>query len=165
MANLADFEGKAVRQVGIEMPGAAGGLRDAMKVAPEQFLQGEEVWIAIKARVAKVRHEPIDKNELDGDQRRVHVLDVEAATFVDAEIVGKQIAEMQERIVRQREREQGVSRLPTDEELAQLKAEHDAGEHTMVVPGCGDCAVEENRREMEANEPTSIAGRKKKGAK
>ena len=97
---LDDFEGKAVRQVGIEMPGAAGGLRDAMKVAPEQFLQGEEVWIAINARVAKVRHEPIDSKELDGDQRRVHVLNVEGATFVDAQIVQAEISEMQERIAR-----------------------------------------------------------------
>lgn len=157
MAVLADFEGKAVRQVGIELPGAAGGLREAMKVAPESFLQGEEVWIAIKARVAKVRHEPIDGKELDGDQRRVHVLAIEGSAFVDAEVVETHIAAMSERITRAREREQGIGRLPTDDEAAELAKEHERGDHQMLIPGCFDCANEVAAEAAEAvDEPTPI---------
>ena len=42
---LEPFEGLEVLEVGIEMPGAAGGLRDPMRIDPQEFSQGERVFI------------------------------------------------------------------------------------------------------------------------
>lgn len=161
---LADFEGKAVRQAAVEMPGAAGGLREAMKMAPQEFHQGEKVFVAIEGTIGKVRFEPIDKTDPTGDQRRVHVIQVEGATFVDEEVVAGHIAKMQEAIARKKEQSEGISRLPTDDEIEALGEEHANGEHASgLVPGCPDCDAEAAAEAEEANEPIPIAGRKNGG--
>lgn len=158
---LSDFEGLPVRQAGVEMPGAAGGLRDAMKVAPQEFHKGEKVWIAIEGTISKIRFDPVEKDNPAGDQKRIHVIDVEGATFVDAEIVGEQIARMNERIQRQKEQDQGIARLPTDDEVEALAEEHAEGAHASgLVAGCPECDNEAAAEAEEANEPIPITGRK-----
>lgn len=157
---LTPFEGKDVRQSGVEMPGAAGGLKAAMKVDPQEFHQGDKVWIAIEGTIAKVRFEPIDKEDPGGDQRRVHVVAVEGATFVDEAVVGEQIRIMNERIERTKEREAGISRLPTDDEVEALADEHaDGGHASGLVPGCPECEDEAAAEAEEAGDPAPIAGR------
>lgn len=161
---LADFEGKAVRQAAVEMPGAAGGLRDAMKMAPQEFHQGDKVFVAIEGTIGKVRFEPIDRDDPAGDQRRVHVIVVEGATFVDESVVAGHIAKMQEAIARKKEQSEGISRLPTDDEVELLGEEHANGEHASgLVPGCPECDDEALKEAEEASDPIPIAGRKGKG--
>lgn len=83
MPNLTDFEGLPVIASAIEIPGAAGGLQPAMKIDPQEFHQGEEVFVAFRLVAAKIRHEPIVKDEPRGNQRRVHVFTVTDATIID----------------------------------------------------------------------------------
>lgn len=161
---LSDFEGKPVRQAGVEMPGAAGGLKAAMKVAPLEFHQGDKVFVAIEGTIGKVRFEPIDKEDPAGDQRRVHVIVVEGATFVDEDVVAGHIAKMQETIARKKEQSEGIARLPTDDEVEALGEEHANGEHASgLVPGCPECDDEALKEAEEASEPIPITGRGKGG--
>lgn len=147
-AHLSPFEGKQVLQVGIEIPGAAGGLRDAVKIEPQEFTHGERVFVAMECIVVKVRHEPIDKEEPDGAQRRVHVFGVEGATIVEESVVGSHIADQVERIRRAKEEASGILRLRTTDELDR---EHTRGEHTDLVPGCPECDAEADSVESESD--------------
>jgi len=162
MPELSDFEGLPVRQAGIEIPGAAGGLREAMKIDPQEFHKGDEVYVVLHCRTDKVRFDPIDRDDPTGDQRRVHVFGVEGATIVDAELVSEHIEAQREKIARARDREQGVGRLPTADELERLDAEHEAGVHRDLVPGCPHCAEEASAAAAEAGEPTPIGSRRGK---
>lgn len=138
---LNDFEGLPVRRSAIEIPGAAGGLREAMKIEPREFHKGEEVYVVLKTVAGKIRFDPITKAEPDGDQVRVHILDVEEASFIEADIVEPTLREQRERIRLAKEKAKGVMRLPTDEEL--LRA-HEAGEHSdEYVEDCVECEKEQ----------------------
>ncbi len=158
---LQDFEGKAVTEVGIEIPGAAGGLRDAMKIDPEQFRQGDQVFVVLHCDVTKIRFEPVDKEDPTGPQRRVHVFGVEGATMVDGDLVRTQLDEQAERILKAKEAERGISRLPYDDEgefgLAHARGEHQDG----LAEGCPVCDLERDAVAAEAEEPTPIKGRKR----
>lgn len=157
---LTPFEGQDVRRASIEIPNAAGGLRDAMKIDPQEFHQGEEIYIVLKCVVQKVRFEPIDKADPSGDQNRVHVFNAEEATFVDADLVAEHVAAQTERIARAKERAEGISRLPTDDEVERLADEHSDGDHASgLVPGCPECEDEAAAEAEEAGEPAPIAGR------
>jgi hypothetical protein len=161
---LSDFEGAPVEEAGIEIPGAAGGLRDAMKIAPQEFHKGEKVYVVLECRVGKVRFDPIDKDDLDGPQRRVHIFAVDGATMVDGDLVRSQLADQAERIRLAKESEAGIQRLPYDDEgehgLAHARGEHAGG----LVDGCPVCAAETDAEEAERNEPASIVGRRSRKA-
>jgi hypothetical protein len=157
---LTQFEGMDVRRASIEIPNAAGGLRDAMKIDPQEFHQGEEIYIVLKCVVQKVRFEPIDKADPSGDQNRVHVFNAEEATFADAELVADHVAAQTERIARAKEQAEGISRLPTDDEREALGEDHAEGKHAAgLVPGCPDCEEEAAAAAEEAGDPAPIAGR------
>lgn len=132
-SKLDDFEGRAVRQVGIEIPGVAGGLREAVKIDPQQFSQGEEGYIALHWTCAKVRFEPIDRDDPGGDQRRVHVFAVDEAAIIDGDLVAGHLAEQRERIALAKEQAAGIARLGNED---QLRADHREGLHD------GDAAVD-----------------------
>lgn len=164
MANtLAPFEGKDVLQVGIELPGAAGGLRESLRVDPQEFHQGDKVYVVHETTCAKVRFEPIDKADPSGPQRRVHVLGVTTATIVDADLVAQQLDAQRRRI----EDAKGLQRLPGSEaevRAFQLAQAHAAGEHAAeLVDGCEVCQAEKDAAAAEAPPaPTSIKGRRKR---
>lgn len=141
---LSDFENLPVRQAGVEIPGAAGGLREAMKIEPQEFHMGDEGTIALNYKVQKVRFEPIDKDDPEGDQRRVHVFAVTGAAFVDSASVQSDIDAQTERIRLAKEKAQGVARLPLDPpDENQLLADHEAGDHAEgLVAGCPSCDLE-----------------------
>lgn len=143
---LAPFEGSPVRQAGIEIPGAAGGLREAMKIDPQEFHKGERVFIVLECVVGKVRFDPIDKTAPDGDQRRVHVLDVEGATIVDESIV-------REHLDAQAERLEAAGRARTGARTfddVDLVEEHATGAHAEegYVDACPECAAERAERDQ-----------------
>ncbi len=139
-SHLTPFEGLPVVQVGIEIPGAAGGLREAVKIEPQEFTHGQTVHVALECVVSKVRHEPIDKDDPSGPQRRVHVFAVAGATIVEESVVGQQIADQRERIKRATEEASGILRLHTGDEL---EDGHRRGQHaTGLVSGCPECEAE-----------------------
>lgn len=155
-SGLTPFEGLAVRQVGIEIPGAAGGLRDAMKIEPAEFHKGETVYVVLQCVVGRVRFDPIDKDDPAGDQRRVHIFDVEGATMVDGDLVREHLDAQADRIARAKDRAAGVSRLPTPDEVERLQVEHEAGVHRDLVAGCPDCDTEAKAAADEAGDPAPI---------
>ncbi len=165
---LSDFEGLPVVEAGIEIPGAAGGLREAMKIDPSTFHKGEQVFVVLECRVGKVRIDPIDMDYLDGPQRRVHVFVVTNATMVDGNLVREQLTDQAEKIRLAREAAQGVTRLPyTDDEFVHAQA-HAAGEHASGLVGeCPVCQTEKAavEAEQEDDAPTPIAGRRKRTRK
>lgn len=130
MAELAEFEGLSVEEVGVEMPNAAGGLQEAMKFDPVEWHHGDEHYIVLRCQVKRVRFDPIDKDSFDGPQRRVHVLHVDQAAPIEAEQVQEQLTAYQDHIAKAKEkaerdeaahkrreeeaeeRERGVTKLP-----------------------------------------------------
>ena len=134
---LSPFCGQSVRQVGIEMPGAAGGLRDPMKIDPQEFDLGDEGHLLLHWRVGKVRFEPIDKDDPAGDLRRVHVFDVDEAAIVDGEEYVRVLAEQRARVALAKEKERGERRLGDD---FQLGRDHMDGKHEAAPKdGCPVC--------------------------
>lgn len=163
---LTPFEGNEVVQVGVELPGAAGGLRAALRVDPREFHQGDKVYVVHETTCTKVRFEPIDKSDPKGPQRRVHVLAVASATTVDADLVATQLDAQRERI----EAAKGIQRLPYDDE-GELGLAHARGEHAdAMAEGCPACDLERDRAlaEQAGDEPadppaaTPIRGRKRR---
>lgn len=100
--------------VGVEMPNAAGGLQEAMKFDPVEWHQGDEQFIVLRGAVRKIRHEPIDKELPDGDQRRVHILHVDEAFPIDASYVEDYVAEQRERIKKARDEAKGTLSFDLD---------------------------------------------------
>ena len=162
---LENFEGLPVVEAGIEIPGAAGGLREAMKIDPATFHKGEQVFVVLECRVGKVRFDPIDTDYLDGPQRRVHVFVVTGATMVDGDLVRTQLTDQAEKIRLAREAAQGVTRLPyTDDEFQLVLSHADGGHASGLVDNCPVCQTEAAAvaAEAEAEAPTPIAGRRKR---
>lgn len=168
-SKLSDFEGRAVRQVGIEIPSAAGGLRDSLRIDPQEFHQGDTVYLVLECPVVKVRFDPIDKDEPAGDQRRVHIFGTAGAAIVDRELVAEALAEQKRRVEAAQEAAAGIGRIPFDDEAE--KAHADGLHASGLVPGCPTCDAEVQAAAAEADEaapdaPTPIsAGRKKTAAK
>lgn len=131
---LTPFENRPVIAVGIEIPGAGGGLRDALTVDPREYHYGETVFVVIEGVVGKIRFDPV--KGAGEAVRRVHVLDVESAAPVERETVEHLLAEQAKRI----EEAMGIKRLEYDDELL---AAHQRGEHADgVVEGCVECDKE-----------------------
>lgn len=104
--NLTDFEGLAVVRSSIELPNAAGGLREALKIEPVELHHGDEFHVTFKCKVRKVRFDPVEKDEFDGPQHRVHVADVVTAAIVDEDDnVGDALSSMADRIAQSKELE------------------------------------------------------------
>lgn len=132
---LDDFEGAAVISSGVEIPNAAGGLRDAMKIEPRQFHHGERVYLVLECDVSKIRFDPIKDSD---DLARVHVFTAQHAVIVDADLVKAQLEEQKARILKAKEEAAGIQRLDfeeTDEEkLAAEQAAAEAEANDDVVP-------------------------------
>lgn len=111
---LSPFEGLDVTQSSIEIPNAAGGLRDALKIDPLEAHKGEIVYVVLECEIAKVRFDAIDKDELTGEQERVHVLRAVNATLVDKSLVGDALAAQADKIAAAKELE-GQQKLATNE--------------------------------------------------
>lgn len=137
---LSGFEGHDVLRAAIEIPNAAGGLREAMKFEPREFAHDEEVTLVLKCRVKKVRFDPIKDTEA---LARIHVLDAIEATFIEDEAVEAALAAQRARIEEAKRLNAGTPNL--DDHVDQLVAEHEAGEHAPdLVDGCPTCEEEKD---------------------
>lgn len=155
-AVLGTFEGLPVLEVGIEIPSAAGGLREPLKVAP-LILHGDDVaFVTFEFKAGKIRHDPIynkDDGTLKG-WRRVHVLVVLASAFVDEELVRDQLDEMARRVAERQEAE----RLAKEKAKPQQRIEpaihskdHEQGRHAEgLVTDCPECEAEQAAADAEA---------------
>lgn len=114
MAELKTFEGHPVTEVGVEMPNAAGGLQDAMKLDPVEMEIADEGFIVLAYQVKKVRHEPIDKDDYEGPLRRVHVLHVTEAALIDGDVVQGHMESERERIKKLKDEAAGTMALDLD---------------------------------------------------
>lgn len=112
MTKLSDFEGLEVTQSSIEIPGAAGGFRDALKVDPVELHKGDVIHAVLECEVQKIRHDSLDKDDLAGPQERVHILRVTGAAIVDKELVADSLSAQADRIAAAKELE-GQTKLPT----------------------------------------------------
>jgi hypothetical protein len=141
---LTPFEGRPVIATAIEIPGAGGGLRDALTIDPQEFHYGETVFVVIEGKVGKLRFDPV-KDAGDG-VKRVHVLDTQAATVAERATV-EALLEAQARRI---EEAKGLQRLPFGDELQEA---HDRGEHADgLVDGCPDCDLETDLEAKEAGD-------------
>lgn len=149
-STLTPFEGKDVLAAGIEIPNAAGGLREAMAIDPQEFHHGERRYVVLELDVKRVRFDPIPKTK---GLSRVHVFTANAATFVDADLVAKHVEAQRERIEAakvEKERADGIVRVPFGDTLQEA---HDRGEHgDGLVEGCPDCDAEQDALDEEKDE-------------
>lgn len=151
--DLGEHEGDRVLSVGIEIPGAAGGLREALAIDPVVKHRGEEVLVLIRTRVGKLRYDPV--KDTDG-VRRVHVLDVQSATLVEGAVYEEALDLMAEQVVAAREKAAGIVQLPWDGDEEALTVEHEDGQHADGLrEGCPLCGDE---TEAERLERDAVAG-------
>lgn len=172
-SKLSDFEGLSVRQVGIEIPGAAGGLRDPLRVDPQEWHKGERLWVVFELQVSKVRFDSIDRDDPAGDQRRVHITDVLGSAIVERDLVADALAEQKRRVDAAKEAAAGIGHLPLDGG-DEARAAHEDGLHASgLVPGCPLCdeeaaaiaaEAEADKGEAPPPAPTPIGSRAKKAA-
>lgn len=160
---LDPFEGQPVLSVGIEIPGAAGGLRESLKIDPLQLRHGERVFVVLETTVDKIRFDPV--KDSDG-WKRVHVLAAVQGMIVDASVVEAQLDENRRLIEAAKRAQTGEANLDDYE----LELAHEKGEHAKeLVAGCPKCDAEAAAVAAEAaadkpSEPTSIADRRKRAA-
>lgn len=139
---LTPFEGRQVLSTGIEIPGAAGGLRDSLAVDPFEGHQGTKVFVLLETTVDKLRFDPV--KDTDG-WKRVHILAVELGLIVDAQDVEAMVAAQRVRIAEHaaaKEASEKGGRIvyPTDEELLEA---HTNGDHAdALIEGCVECQRE-----------------------
>lgn len=153
--SLTKFKGREVSRAAVEIPGAAGGLRDAMRIDPQEFEQGERVFIVLEAICQKVRYEPIDGEHPEGTQQLVHILKATNATFVDEDLVREQLDRQKARVALAKDEASGQQRLGSD---AELDLQHFAGKHAKRrKAGCPSCELEKT---LEAEEKLAARAEK-----
>lgn len=166
------FEGKTIIGIGTEIPGIAGGLRDAMRFSPVAFGEGEPFTLVLTGVCQKIRFDPDDKKDPGGDQLRVQILDAQEGLFIDQSIVKDVLAAHRKLIEAGKiaeEEAKGISRLSFSDDEATMGEAHARGEHSeFLEDGCPVCALEEAAMQAEAAadgqsvEPTPIGSGKKK---
>lgn len=106
---LTPFEDRETVQAKIEIPGAAGGLREAMQFDPVELHQGEKVFILMECTVGKIRFDPVKDGGVDaGVNYRVHVLSADMATLVESSFAQGHLDAQRDRIKRARDRAAGI---------------------------------------------------------
>lgn len=142
-ADLGSFEGADVLGVGIEIPSAAGGLRDALKIDPLVMHRGEERLVLLRTTVGKIRFDPVKDTK---GVTRVHVLDTSEAVIVDGEVYEQALVAQREKI--EQARQDAIGKGPLEEQI--LLAAHEDGEHDQFHEGCPACVEASELAEAEA---------------
>lgn len=130
--DLGTFEGADVLSVGIEIPSAAGGLRDSVKIDPFVMHRGEEHLILLRCTVGKIRFDPVKDTK---GVMRVHVLDTMEAAIVEGDVYDAALAAEREKI--EKARQDAIGKGPLEEQI--LLASHEDGEHDQFAEGCPAC--------------------------
>lgn len=119
---LTPFEGRDVTRCRVEIPGAAGGLREALDFDPKEIGHDEEVCLVMRLRCKKVRFDEIKDSDC---LARVHVLEpIEGeASFVEERVIEAAIAAQKDRIKLAQEQEGGITRIFNEDGSPNLAAE------------------------------------------
>jgi hypothetical protein len=125
---LTDFEGKAVRRSVIKVTNAGDGLSESLKLDPVEYHQGERGVLIIEGVFTRVGFSPIDRDEPEGDQERVHTFKATAGKMIDRGVV----AEIMDEHARRLEEAKGLQKLPGDVGAAG----GGSGEDRCPYPGC-----------------------------
>lgn len=140
--DLGTFEGKQVLTASVEMPNAAGGLREPMQFDPKVIHHEDEGYLVLKYKARRVGFKPIPNTQA---LNRVVTLDITEGTFADEGDVAALLDAQRARVAEGKARAEaaeagGVIVYPTDEEL---HADHQAGDHDAnPIQGCVDCQTE-----------------------
>lgn len=105
MPQLTPFENRDVASIAIIVRNTGDGLSDAVAVDPVELHVGDEVTVAMRCVVEKIRFDPIKDTD---SLRRVQILKAGEATFLESETVDSALDEQLQRI----EAARGVQRLP-----------------------------------------------------
>lgn len=154
MTDLSPFEGVDVIHAKIEIPDAAGGLREAMAVEPVELHHGDEVHVVLHCRVKKVRFDPAAKDNTD-ELTRVHVFETLDAAFIESDAVADHVRANVNRVRKLVEEQKGIQRLDDvlgddDESAAEQERAHEAGlHHGVTVEECPACAERDADRKAD----------------
>lgn len=96
MADLPDFEGRAVRRTAVKITKAGDGLSEALKIDPELYHHADEVFFVLRGLVTQVNHVPV--SPVDSDLVRVHTIVTQEITRVAPEDVDAFLRAAAERI-------------------------------------------------------------------
>lgn len=105
---IGEYDGCAIISTGIEIPGAAGGLRDPLKVAPFTGHKGQKVFVLLETTVDKIRFDPLKDTEA---WRQVSILKTDIATIVDEGFAKSHLDAQREAIRLAEEEAAGIQRL------------------------------------------------------
>lgn len=109
MSKLTPFESREVASIAIIVRNTGDGLSEAVSVDPVELHVGDEVTVAMRCVVEKIRFDPIKDTDA---LRRVQILKAGEATFLESETVDSALDEQLQRI----EAAKGVQRLPLGDE-------------------------------------------------
>lgn len=112
-STLSEFEGSEVVEATIKVTNAGDGLSEALGIEPVEYHQHETVYVLLETTVARVSYEPTKKGS--ALLKRVHTLQANTGTIVDAAFARESI-EMQKAInQRARDAAAGQGRLDEDD--------------------------------------------------
>lgn len=163
-STLTPYLGKPVHKTSFRITKAGDGLSKSLEVEPIEYEPGQHVQVVLDCVVDAHSHKRLDGIE---GYELIQTLVTETVTVLEHDVVTKALEEQaaanlahEEERKRAREREKGVRRLPTPEELeadhregehddvevdgcpACLTVAHEAGLHEEFVDGCTDCQLE-----------------------
>lgn len=146
---LTPFENRPVTRSRIEIPGAAGGLRDAMEFDAREIAHEEELYVLLRVKCTKIRFDEIKDSDCLARVHSLAPVDGSAGMFMPDEVVEKYLSEHREIMDRERKRKTGQEPIPgtykpirgvdPDEEVDAWEAEH--GDDAEIVPLVPDPAV------------------------
>lgn len=112
---LDPYEGEAVTELGIEIPGAGGGFRESLAVDMtlvdmlKGCTKGDTIYAVLQLVKKKVHMDPAKDH--DG-WRRVDIFDVDGVAIIEAAAAVDVISAQRERVQLLKEQAQGIQRFP-----------------------------------------------------
>lgn len=168
-SKLPAYGGRAVTRTSISIRNAGDGLSEGLAIDPTVLPLGETVFVVLECVVHAHDHDRImDKGNDTGLLVLDQVLKAGTGTIIDGDVVREAVRDQAEKIRVAQEAAKGIQGLPFD--AAELEVKHSDGAHADgLVPGCPLCDQEVAAGAAEADDappvPTSIAGRRARGAK
>jgi len=107
-AILPDFEGKQVHKAKLKITKTGDGLSHALSLGPKAWRAGDEIYIVLKAEVAKISH---DTEKDSDDLVRVHTAEAVEATEVAAQDIDGFLAAARERLALAKDKAAGQTNL------------------------------------------------------
>lgn len=115
-----EFDGHEITRRLIKLTKAGDGLSEALEVNEHRLQAGDKVTIVLKGIVGGAQHKPRDAGKYDDDYVRVDNIVTQSATIVESDVVDDILKTHEEAVyelrAREKERREGLKRLPLDKE-------------------------------------------------